>query len=232
MRENGFLLGARAASPTIVGYLSIGLAFGIVAAKSGVSPLETGLMSLLVYSGSGQFALCALILTKAPLTSIALTVFLINLRHFLMNLHASTIFSTTSFPQQVLIGTFMTDESYGVMLGEYVYNKTISPNWMYGNNLASYLSWLSATIIGCLVGGLIPNPDALGIDFALIGMFVAIFASQLQGILQSVSLKKITWILLTVLLTYVGFSTLITTSLAVLVATLLGCFVGVLLDDK
>ena len=49
MTEKGFWDGVRAATPTVFGYLSIGLAFGIVAAKSGVSPLETRLMSLLVY---------------------------------------------------------------------------------------------------------------------------------------------------------------------------------------
>lgn len=231
MTEKGFWDGVRAATPTVFGYLSIGLAFGIVAAKSGVSPLETGLMSLLVYSGSGQFALCALILTQAPLTSIALTVFLINLRHFLMNLHTSTIFSRTSLAEQVLIGTFMTDESYGVLLGEHIHHKDILPVWMYGNNFAGYVTWFLASVTGALVGGLIPNPHAFGIDFALIAMFVAIFASQLQGILQKIALRKITWILLVVLLAYVGFSRFISTSLAVLVATLLGCLTGVVLDD-
>ena len=78
---------------------------------------------------------------------------------------------------------------------------------------------------------MIPNPHAFGIDFALIAMFVAIFASQLQGMLQKIALKKITWILLVVLLAYVGFSRFISTSLAVLVATLLGCLTGVVLDD-
>lgn len=230
--KNEFLAGARAATPTVIGYLSIGLAFGIVAAKAGVTPLETGLMSLLVYSGSGQFALCALILTKGSLTSIALTVFLINLRHFLMNLHASTIFSTASFPQQLLIGSFMTDESYGIMLEERIHRQDISPAWMYGNNLSSYLSWFFASVVGCLVGGLIPDPDALGIDFALVAMFVAIFASQLQGMLQVVSLKKIAWILLTVFVSYLVFSVVLSGSLAVLTATLLGCLVGVILNDK
>ena len=77
MEEKGFTEGVKAATPTVFGYTSIGLALGIVAAKSGISPLETGLMSLIVYSGSGQFVLCALILAKAPLASIALTVFLL-----------------------------------------------------------------------------------------------------------------------------------------------------------
>ena len=87
MQEKGFWDGAKAATPTVFGYISIGMALGIVGAKSGLTPLEIGLMSIIVYSGSGQFALCGLILAKASLPSIGLTIFLINLRHFLMNLH-------------------------------------------------------------------------------------------------------------------------------------------------
>lgn len=82
MTEKGFWDGVMAATPTVFGYLSIGLAFGIVATKSGVSPLETGLMSLLVYFRFGPARPLRLDLAQAPLASIALTVFLINLRHF------------------------------------------------------------------------------------------------------------------------------------------------------
>ncbi|MGT2884459.1 AzlC family ABC transporter permease [Streptococcus ferus] len=231
MEEKGFTEGVKAATPTVFGYTSIGLALGIVAAKSGISPLETGLMSLIVYSGSGQFALCALILAKAPLASIALTVFLINLRHFLMNLHTATIFPEATLAQQLLIGTFMTDESYGIMLGEHIRHKVIKPAWMYGNNAAGYLTWALASLIGCVLGGLIPNPNAFGIDFALIAMFVAIFSGQLEGMLKRLPIKKIGMILLTVFLAYVLLSVFISESLAVLAATLLGCTVGVMLDD-
>ena len=231
MKEKGFWDGARAAMPTVFGYLSIGLAFGIVAAKAGVSPLETALMSIMVYSGSGQFALASLIMNKAPLASVAMTVFLINLRHFLMNLHTSTVFPEASLGQQVLIGTFMTDESYGVMLGENLQNKNILPKWMYGNNFAGYLTWITATVLGCVLGGLIPNPDAFGIDFALIAMFVAIFASQLEGMVRTVKLPKIAWILGAVLLSYLVLAIFISGSLAVLMATLIGCTVGVMIDD-
>lgn len=231
MEEKGFWEGARAALPTVFGYISIGLAFGIVAAKAGIGPVGVALMSLLVYSGSGQFALCALVLTKAPLPTIAMTVFLINLRHFLMNLHATTIFPSVSLPQQVLIGTLMTDESYGVLLGERIHQQEISAQWMHGNNVASYLTWFTATILGCVLGGFIPNPDGLGIDFALIAMFVAIFASQLEGMLRTVALKKVGLILLSVLVAYLAFSWFFSGSIAVLLATLLGCFVGVILND-
>ncbi|MDK7294103.1 AzlC family ABC transporter permease, partial [Streptococcus pasteurianus] len=77
--------------PTALGYISIGLACGIIGA-SYVSPLEMALMSSLVYAGSAQFAMLALLVIHAPVTAIALTVFLINLRLFLLSLHTSTFF--------------------------------------------------------------------------------------------------------------------------------------------
>ena len=47
--------GAVAAWPICLGYMPIGLAFGVLAQKAGLSPLEIGLMSVLVFAGSSQF---------------------------------------------------------------------------------------------------------------------------------------------------------------------------------
>ena len=71
-----FRLGVKAAVPTALGYVAIGLAFGVVAAASGLSALEVGLMCALVYGGSAQFAMCALIVAGASLGELTLTVFL------------------------------------------------------------------------------------------------------------------------------------------------------------
>ena len=88
-----FRLGVKAAVPTALGYVAIGLAFGVVAAASGLSALEVGLMCALVYGGSAQFAMCALVVAGAGLGELTLTVFLVNLRNMLMSLHATTIFT-------------------------------------------------------------------------------------------------------------------------------------------
>ncbi len=45
MKEKGFWEGAQAAMPTALGYVSIGLACGIIGAPY-VTPVEMGLMSL------------------------------------------------------------------------------------------------------------------------------------------------------------------------------------------
>ena len=102
MKEKGFWEGAQAAMPTALGYVSIGLACGIIGAPY-VTPVEMGLMSLFVYAGSAQFAMLALIAVQAPVAAIAMTVFLINLRLFLLSLHASTYFRHTSLFMMVKI---------------------------------------------------------------------------------------------------------------------------------
>ncbi|MGT2951327.1 branched-chain amino acid transporter AzlC [Streptococcus cuniculi] len=223
--------GAIDAIPTVLGYASIGLACGIVSVNSGISPLEMGLMSLLVYAGSAQFVMCAMILAGAPLMSIAVTIFFVNLRHFLLSLHTATMFQENSLGSNLFIGSFLTDESYGVLLRKHLEHPKVSPDWMYGNNLASYASWVMFTVLGNLVGSLIPNPEQLGLDFALVAMFAGIFAGQLEAMARQLPLKKIGLILLSVFVAYMGLGMVVSSYIAVLIATLVGCFVGVMVDD-
>lgn len=231
MQEKGFKTGAKDALPTALGYISIGIAFGVVAASAGLSALEVGLMSLLIYGGSAQFAMVAMIVSGADLLTITLTVFLVNLRNMLMSLHATTIFTKTPFLQNILMATLITDESYGVLLGEQVHNKAITAAWMHGNNVVGYLVWFSATVIGTLVGNLIPSPQAMGLDFALIAMFLGLLVFQLESMISQ-GVKKLCLILLAVAASYLLLATVLTSSLVVLLATLIGCGLGVILDGK
>lgn len=221
--------GMQAATPTVLGYASIGLACGILAAQSGLSPAETALMSLIVYSGSAQFAICGLVVAQTNLFTGTLTIFLMNLRNLLLNLHATTLFKDSPFPQQVLVASMMTDESYGIMLKEQL-DGQVTPIWMMGNNLAGYLSWFVFSLLGSLIGGLLPAPERLGVDFALIAMFIAIFAGQLEALQQRLPVQRIGAILTSIGISYLVFASLMTSSLAVVIATLVGCLTGVLTD--
>ena len=197
-----------------------------------MNPLEMGLMSLLVYAGSAQFAMIGLIAQGAPILAIALTVFLINLRFFLLGLHASSIFRDFSMGQNIAMGSLLTDESYGVLMGERVHTEEIAASWMMGNNFMSYASWILGTILGTALGALLPNPESFGLDFALVAMFIGIFSSQFLIMLRRIDMRKLLSVLLVVGISYLALTILIQNSLAVLFATLLGCTVGVFLDDK
>ena len=201
MKEKGFWEGAQAAMPTALGYVSIGLACGIIGAPY-VTPVEMGLMSLFVYAGSAQFAMLALIAVQAPVAAIAMTVFLINLRLFLLSLHASTYFRHTSLWQNIGMSSLLTDETYGVLMGELAHTDKVNPMWMHGNNLNSYVAWFVGTVVGTALGGLLPNPEIFGLDFALVGMFIGIFASQFQIMQRRIPVRNLLIILAVVAVSF------------------------------
>ncbi|CVO99973.1 AzlC family protein [Streptococcus pneumoniae] len=167
--------------PTALGYVSIGLACGIIGAPY-VTPVEMCLMSLFVYAGSAQFAMLALIVVQAPEAAIAMTVFLINLRLFLLSLHASTYFRHTSLWYNIGMSSILTDETYGVLMGELAHTDKVNPMWMHGNNLNSYVAWFVGTVVGTALGGLLPNPE----------IFALILSSVVTG--KVGSLPQIKWL--------------------------------------
>ena len=151
--EKDFWQGVKDALPTALGYISIGLACGVVASPY-LSPWEMALMSVLVYAGAAQFAMISLIAAHSSILNMALTVCLINLRNMLMSLHTSSDFKDASLAQTIGIGSLLTDESYGVYLSEKLKTDTITVPWMHGNNLVGYGAWISATVIGTALGSL------------------------------------------------------------------------------
>ena len=157
--EKDFWQGVRDALPTALGYISIGLACGVVASPY-LSPLEMALMSVLVYAGAAQFAMISLIAAHSSILNMALTVCLINLRNMLMSLHTSSDFKDASLAHTIGIGSLLTDESYGVYLSEKLKTDTITVPWMHGNNLVGYVAWISATVIGTALGSLLPDPKS------------------------------------------------------------------------
>lgn len=229
--EKNFQQGVRDALPTALGYISIGLACGVVASPY-LSPLEMGLMSFLVYAGASQFATISLIAVHSSIMNIALTVFFINLRNMLMSLHTTPDFKEASLVHNIGIGSLLTDESYGVYLSEKLKNDRITVPWMHGNNVVGYLAWGSSTILGTALGSLLPNPSAFGLDFALVAMFIGIFAGQFQGMRLTEKLKTMLLVLGAVALSFFLLTFFLSQSLAVLVATLIGCLVGVICDAR
>lgn len=71
--------------PVVLGYIPIGLSYGVLAQKAGLSGFNAVMMSLLVYAGSSQLVAAGLFAAGAPAPSIILTTFVVNLRHMLLS---------------------------------------------------------------------------------------------------------------------------------------------------
>ncbi|WP_379946841.1 AzlC family ABC transporter permease [Enterococcus devriesei] len=222
--------GVKACLPTIMGYLGIGIAMGIVGKSVHLAIWQIFLMSTLVYAGSAQFILCGLLLLSAPILSIIFTVFLVNLRHLLMSLSVAPYFKEDSLLTGIAIGSLLTDESYGVLMNTLAQQKKVSSTWMHGLNITAYLVWIVSTIIGALLGNFIPDPMVFGFDFALTSMFLGLFLFQVQLPLKRQKKKTLIILLVTALTLFLSMR-IVSAELAVIIATLIGCMTGVLIKD-
>ena len=72
--------------PVFLGYIFLGMAFGILVVTNGFSIDVSFLSSSLIYAGSMQFALMAFLKENASLISILVMTFFINSRHMFYGL--------------------------------------------------------------------------------------------------------------------------------------------------
>jgi predicted branched-subunit amino acid permease len=71
-----------------------------------------------------------------------------------------------------LVAFQLTDETYAV--GVQRFAKHGGDAWFqFGSNLSLYVVWAASTIIGSLLGALIPDPAALGLDLIFPLTFIA-----------------------------------------------------------
>ncbi|TMV43826.1 AzlC family ABC transporter permease [Paenibacillus mesophilus] len=220
-----FMQGVYDCVPTLLGYISIGFAAGIVGNSADLSVMEIGLLSALVYAGASQFIICAMLMTMSPPSAIIATTFLVNLRHFLMSAALAPYFSKYSLLQNIGIGTLLTDESFGVASHRIAKGLMLGNRWMNGLNVSAYLTWIAACMAGGWLGSWIPDPEAAGLDFALTAMFVALLVLQLYALPASKLRHYITLIAYMIITMFV-LSCFFSTYMAVLLSTVIVAAVG------
>lgn len=66
--------------PVLMGYLAIGVAFGLMLQSAGWGVGWAALMSLTIYAGSGQYLGVSLLAAGAPLTQVAFLTLMVNFR--------------------------------------------------------------------------------------------------------------------------------------------------------
>lgn len=226
---DSFSQGIRDCIPTLLGYISIGLAFGVIGITSHISVLEIFLLSVLVYAGSAQFIFCGLYVAGAPVSVIIITTFIVNLRHFLMSLTVAPHLTRYSSLRNIGFGTLLTDETFGVAVTKLMKENHLGGRWMDGLNLTAYLTWIASCTIGGLVGKWIPNAESWGLDFALVAMFVALLVLNLVDVGKSKLMHYLKLIGCIAISMYI-LSYFLPGHLAVLISTVIVATIGVLTE--
>ncbi|WP_456009279.1 AzlC family ABC transporter permease [Clostridium butyricum] len=226
-RKSLFIKGIKDCTPTIFGYLSIGIACGIMCGSCNITFWQAIGMSTFIYAGSAQFISAGMIFSGIPALNIVITIFFVNLRHVFMSASMASYFKNTSSIKNLFIGILLTDETFLVASMEGLKNSKIQYWWMMGLNLAAYLNWIVATGIGIVIGSLIPDYKLFGFDFALTVMFVGLLISSIENmkLIKTIIIISVSFIVL------ILSSKLIPTSFGVIISAVSGALVGIFIDD-
>jgi 4-azaleucine resistance transporter AzlC len=149
---------------------AMGLAFGVLVAKSGLDWWWGTIFASVIFAGSLEFLLLGLVTALAPLGQVAAVAFLVNFRH---------VFYALSFPLHRVPGaaakaysTFaLTDEAYAVTARPEA--RTWSRARILWLQAFVHVFWVGSVTLGALGGTLVP-PGVAGLDFAVTALFVVL----------------------------------------------------------
>ncbi|MEV0266223.1 AzlC family ABC transporter permease [Streptomyces sp. NPDC050617] len=161
-----------------LGFVTVGLAFGALVTQSGLQWWWAGLSAALAFGGSFEFLLIGLVTAVAPLATIGVSAFMVNVRH---------VFYALSFPLHRIPGrvgkTYSTfalcDEAYALAAGEQARDWT--GRRIVCLQLFLHMYWVGSAIAGALLGSLIPK-SVTGLDFALTALFAVLAVDAVRDL--------------------------------------------------
>ena len=161
--------GVRAALPLVLGPVFFGISFGVFAEAAGFSAAAAVTMSATTFAGSAQFAAASVLHAGGTLAAaIAAAVFL-NARYAAMSVTVASIVPGGRL-RRLLGSQLLVDESWALS------GRSGRFQWpiLAGAGLLLYVLWVSSTALGTVVGGLLEDPNALGLDAAFAALFLAL----------------------------------------------------------
>ena len=162
-----------------MGYIFLGIAFGILSSSSGFHVGWAFLMSLLIYAGSMQFVTVPLLLAPYHFLSTVLLTLMVNARHLFYGLSMLDRYKDCGKLKPYLIFS-LTDETYSLVCSAEP-PEGVSRKWFFFFISAlDQFYWVLGSVIGALVGNFLPI-DTTGIDFSMTALFLVIFVEQWES---------------------------------------------------
>lgn len=175
-RRGAFAGGIRAMLPNLLGIVPLGIAVGTAAAGSGLPDTAGWAASLLIYSGSAQFAAIDLLAHGASAVVVLTTVLVINARLLLYSAAMATRWRGMGRPSRLLAAYLLIDPSFIVGTQGYEQRRPAYAGHAhyFGGACLLWVSWQLATLTGSTICAVVPA--GLHLDFLvplyLVGLLV------------------------------------------------------------
>jgi len=171
-----FLNALKMTIPVFLGYIPLGIAFGLLLSSAGYHWIYAFLMSLFVYAGSAQFLTVALLAAGAGITEFAVATLLLNLRHSFYGLSMLEKFSNLGRVKLYLIFA-LTDETYALLTTAEIPPGSSKSNFYFYIAALNHLYWIIGSVTGAILGSFL-NLNLEGMSFVLTALFVVLTIEQ------------------------------------------------------
>lgn len=171
-RKTQYLRGVRDGMPIAIGYFAVAFALGIKATAAGLAAWESALLSFLNVTSAGEAAGIALLGVGTTYVELAFTQLVINIRYLLMSCSLSQkLAPETGILHRLLVGYGVTDEIFGISVAT---EGALSPYYSYGAISVAVPGWTLGTLLGAVMGSILPTRVVAALGVALYAMFLAI----------------------------------------------------------
>lgn len=221
MKES-FFRGVKAGIPIGLGYLSVSFTFGIMAVSYGFHWWQALLISMLTVTSAGQFAGIGTMLYPGQYIEMLVSQLTINVRYSFMSISLSQ--KTDEKFKGIwrwLFGFMMTDEIFAVASTE----KEVSRSFFAGLMTTPYLGWSLGTLIGALLGNVLPHRLMSALSLAIYGMFVAIVMPGMKES-RAVVMVVLLALVLSSLFYYVPVLSQVSSGLAISICAIVAALAG------
>ena len=172
MNKAGFRKGIQDGIPIGAGYFAVSFTFGMMAVSGGLTPWQAVLISLTNLTSAGQFAGLGIIVACGSMWEMVLTQLVINLRYCLMSFSLSQkLEKNVSTGHRLAVAFGVTDEIFGVSASQ---EGRISPWYNYGVMSMAIPGWTLGTLVGAVLGNVLPGFLVSALNVAIYGMFLAV----------------------------------------------------------
>ncbi len=168
--------GARLAAPLALAVFGFGLTFGVLAREQ-IGAVQAIVFSATTFAGSAQFAAVSVLRDGGTVAAAITAALLLNSRYLPISLSVASSLPRP-LPRRLLAAQLAVDESWAIShRGGGRYDGTL----LVGAGLILFSGWMAGTTLGVLGGGLLGDPETLGLDAAFPALFLALLVGQVRG---------------------------------------------------
>ncbi len=190
-KKENLLKGFYDVSPLLLPVVPFGIIFGAIGIELGFGPYITYATSIIIFSGASQIVFFQLLSNGASSLIAITSSSVVSTRHLLYGAVVAQYLSKLSLMWKIFLSYLLTDQAFAVSQADQAFavsqeffkknsNDEYKHYHLLGAGLTLWIVWQLTTVIGILLGSIVP--EELGLSFTIPLTFLALLINYFRKI--------------------------------------------------